>query len=271
MVHFVKQSIKFSIIVVSLNAGRDLIETVDSILDQNYSNYEIVLKDGLSSDDALAKIPNIKNIKIIIERDIGIYDAMNQAIKYCSGEYILFLNCGDLFFNELVLEKMNSLILAFDKPEILYGDYFNKKHNHLIYSPQVVTKFYLYRTVLCHQACFFKRELFEKYGKFDLTFKVFADYELLVRMVVGNNVKPVYSNIVISFYKGGGYSERIGFDIVKRFENNRIRSKYFTKFERLIYFIQLQLSLPRLRMIICRNKYLNAYYIKLINWYYKNN
>ena len=106
---------KFSIIVVALNPGEKLKQTIDSILSQEYSNYEIIIKDGKSKDGSVDKIKQEfseeSRIKVFVESDKSIYDGMNQALRYVSGDYILFLNCGDTFYDPKVLlytaEKIN--------------------------------------------------------------------------------------------------------------------------------------------------------------------
>ena len=104
------KKITFSIIVVCLNAGQELLRTVDSILGQTYPHFEIIVKDGMSSDGFVEKLPGDERIRVVRQKDKGIYDAMNQAIPLVSGDYVLFLNCGDYFYNEKVLEKTGAWI-----------------------------------------------------------------------------------------------------------------------------------------------------------------
>ena len=73
--------IKFSIITVCLNAGNDLLETVESTLKQSYSEFEIIVKDGFSKDESICKLPQDKRIHLVQKKDTGIYDAMNQGIE----------------------------------------------------------------------------------------------------------------------------------------------------------------------------------------------
>ena len=97
---------RFSIITVSLNSGPKLLETVTNALKQTCRDFEIVIKDGGSKDDSLSKVKDLNSpfVKIFEEPDSGIYDAMNQAVKYASGDYVLFLNAGDKFYSGVVLE-----------------------------------------------------------------------------------------------------------------------------------------------------------------------
>ena len=99
----------FSVVVVSLNSGERLKKTLQSILNQTFSDYEVIIKDGgskdgsldfLSSEHVLEKYPQIR---LIQEKDRSIYEGMNQAVTYVSGRYVQFLNCGDLFYDDRVL------------------------------------------------------------------------------------------------------------------------------------------------------------------------
>lgn len=92
---------KFSILVVTLNAEKEIDATIESIQAQSYQNYEVVIKDGLSKDNTLKHIPKDDRYKVYSQRDTSVYDGMNQAIECASGEYIIFLNAGDAFSTAL--------------------------------------------------------------------------------------------------------------------------------------------------------------------------
>lgn len=94
--------IVFSIIVICLNAGTKLKETINSTLGQTYDNYEVIIKDGLSTDNSIDLLPKNSKLKIIRKKDKGIYDAMNQALEEIQGDYVYFLNCGDYFYDNNV-------------------------------------------------------------------------------------------------------------------------------------------------------------------------
>lgn len=104
-----QQRILYSIIVVCLNSGQRLCDTIESILNQTYGNYEVIVKDGGSSDGSVEKLMKVcddNRIRVHIRQDKGIYDAMNQAAGLARGEYYLFLNTGDSFYDETVLDKI---------------------------------------------------------------------------------------------------------------------------------------------------------------------
>ena len=102
--------ISFSIVVVCLNPGEKLLKTVQSVLNQKYGNYEIVVKDGGSTDGSLEQLPADSRIRVYTRPDSGIYDAMNQAMSYVTGQFVQFLNCGDLLHDDMVLERLAAVI-----------------------------------------------------------------------------------------------------------------------------------------------------------------
>ena len=99
---------KFSIIVVCLNPGPKLNQTLDSILSQTYPSFEIIVKDGGSRDGSIETMREDRRIHLYQESDHSIYEAMNQAVSHVTGDYILFLNCGDLFYDNEVLTTPHS-------------------------------------------------------------------------------------------------------------------------------------------------------------------
>ena len=99
----------FSIVVISLNTKNQFLKTINSIKKQKYKKYELIVVDGNSIDGTKEEIKkiNLKSKKYIIEKDKGIYDAMNKGIKKSSGKWIIFLNSGDIFYDKNVLEKVS--------------------------------------------------------------------------------------------------------------------------------------------------------------------
>ena len=132
------REIMFSILVVSLNAGEKLLQTVQSILKQTCRDYEIVIKDGGSKDNSLTMLEEYlstrteaerSRIRVIQEPDGSIYDGMNQATVHAVGEYYYFLNCGDFFAEDTALEQTARAIRA-DKEQggqalIYYGNIYD--------------------------------------------------------------------------------------------------------------------------------------------------
>jgi glycosyltransferase involved in cell wall biosynthesis len=113
----------FSIIIPTFNSGKTLSASLRSILSQTFTDYEILLVDGASTDDTLdlAKSFNDKRIKIYSKPDEGAYDAMNKGVKAAQGEWLYFLGSDDKMFNTSVLERVYTIINTGNE-KVVYGN-----------------------------------------------------------------------------------------------------------------------------------------------------
>tara|TARA_Y100000389_G_scaffold166012_1_gene170444 strand:- start:2753 stop:3556 length:804 start_codon:yes stop_codon:yes gene_type:complete len=231
------KNIYFSIIIVSLNTKKKLRNTLESIYKQKIypKNYEIIVVDGMSIDGTQEEILNRKNKidKLIIEKDTGIYDAMNKGIKYANGEWIIFLNSGDLFYKNNVLKKIYSYKLS--ENDVIYGDTIinNKEFKYRI-NGKLFDKNSI-NIPFCHQSSFVKRHLLKKYN-FDLKYKICSDFNFFIKIKKKNKIfKKI--NLIISTVEAGGLSDNNRF---KAFlENLKIIYRNvpsFKNFFKIIYF-----------------------------------
>lgn len=244
----------FSIIVVCLNAGEKLHKTIDSILQQTEQDYEIVVKDGGSRDNSLQQLPTDERIHIYEEKDMGIYDAMNQAVCHAAGDYIFFLNCGDYFYDAGVLEQVKAQIMAAGKTEkaIFYGNICENLTGAMVASNPVINDFACYRNVPCHQACFYDRSLFDKRG-FSLNYRVRADYEHFLWCFYEAGAVTHYMPITVALYEGGGFSETKENEKLSVREHREIVAKYMPPAKVRKYRWIMCLSLAGVRTKIARN------------------
>lgn len=265
----------YSIIVVCLNAGERLHDTIESILQQKYSNYEIIVKDGGSSDGSVEELQAAfqdERMHIHIRKDNGIYDAMNQAVQLAQGEYDLFLNAGDSFYDETVLDKITEEIERIKnenkKADVIYGNLYHKALDTIIYAAPEINDFTCYRNVPCHQTCFYHRSMFETRG-YKPEYNVRADYEHFLWCFYEKKAKIWYVPVIVASYEGGGYSEtkenkkrsaRQHREIVVRYMGRKKADKY--------RWIML-LTLAPLRSAIADNKYLSGIYNGLKTAIYK--
>ena len=100
---------EFSLLTVCLNPGEKLRGTLESALMQTYGDFEVLIKDGGSTDGSLEGVSDLladPRVRVITRKDTGIYDAMNQAVEEVAGKYVFFLNCGDKLYDETVLGKV---------------------------------------------------------------------------------------------------------------------------------------------------------------------
>ena len=223
---------KISVITVTYNSGEKLKATIASVIAQSFHDFEIIIKDGLSGDNSLELIPEDSRVSICRCKDAGIYDAMNQAIRYVSGEYILFLNSGDVLHNPDVFKRVEEFIESdFEKRELYYGDVFVSTRNGVISAPEHLDNFTLITRTICHQCLFFSKKIFEKrfynYREFGLA----SDMGLYVACIKKDGIKAKHMPFIISDYEGGGASETVETkkQIIKA--KKKIMKTYFTKAE----------------------------------------
>ena len=264
----------FSMIVVCLNPGEKLKKTLDSILSQNYPYYEIVIKDGGSTDGALeglredGMLNNGHFTNVLVQPDSGIYDAMNQAVEVVKGDYVLFLNCGDTFFDAQVLKNTAEKINEENKAGIYYGNTFCEQTASLVASAPTITGFTCYRNIPCHQSCFYEKRLFEE-KRYDLNYRIRADYDHFLWCFYKAKVKPVYLDFTVSAYEGGGYSESKENKKRDRQEHKQITTRYMSRKELFQYKLIMTLTLSGLRGKIADTPGLSKFYNRLKQIVYK--
>lgn len=230
------KDIKFSIIVVCLNEEQRIGETIQSILSQTYKNIEIIVKDGCSADDTIKNIPDDNRIKIFTEKDTSVYDGMNQAIKHITGDYVMFLNCGDLLYDNMVLKNVaeffnkNNLNLN----SVIYGDYC--KDGKIFKQCPKIDKLYLLEAALCHQSIFMGRAAVESFERFDTSLKICADYDSIVKTFL-NGTRYCYIDMPVCVYAGGGISETGNAINQVKIEGKLIRKKYFSFVFNILYYL----------------------------------
>ena len=208
---------KISIITATFNRGHFIESCVLSILRQDIKDVELIIIDGLSTDSTLEKLRPLvkknKNIKFYSETDSGIYDALNKGIDKANGEIIGFLHSDDVFYNSEVLKK---IICKFKNHDIdgLYG---NLEYVEKIDTNKVV-RFWescafnnnLLRKGWAppHPTLFLKSNIYKKHGKFDLKFKISADYDFMLRIFKDDSLKFEYVPRVITRMRTGGVSNK---------------------------------------------------------------
>lgn len=264
-----REEVNYSILVVCLNAGQRLLDTINSVISQKYQNFEIIIKDGESTDGSIEQVRKQyteyeDRIHIYVQKDSGIYDAMNQAVAYAKGEYYLFLNTGDSFYDEQVLEKITDGInekgLEFGKnPDIVYGNLYHKALDNVIYAAPQINDFTCYRNVPCHQTCFYHKSMFTERG-YEPRFNVRADYEHFLWCFYERKANISYLPVMVASYEGGGYSETKEHKKQSAQQHKEITKHYMGKAKVLCYKLILLLTLAPLRSILAENKYFSKIY-----------
>lgn len=214
-----------SIIIVSLNTKNKFKKTILSACNQTYPNKEIIVVDGLSSDGTIKGIYKLKKYisKFIIEKDKGIYDAMNKGSHLAKGEWIIFLNSGDTFYNNQVLSNV------FKSPpmnkDIIYGNTLVKQRNiKYLVSSSIFCKT---TSVMpfCHQSAIVKTDIVKR-KKFSLKYKYSSDFDFFLSCFVRKKI--FYElNLTIATVLAQGLSDnnrqkvyRENIEILRKFNYN---------------------------------------------------
>lgn len=227
---------KISVVTVVYNAQDCIEQTIQNILKQTYPNIEYVIIDGASTDNTLDIINRYSSsINLIIsEKDEGIYDAMNKSIKYCNGEWIIFMNAGDYFYSDNIIEKIfnknveNDISVIYGNHEVIYTGLKIKKY------PPELSK--LWRGMFIqHQSIFVRKNILQSLN-FDLKFKFASDYNLIF-FLYKSGYKFLNTNYTISSVTANGYSETNSIFTYLEFKN--ISLKYDKNISHKIYFYLL--------------------------------
>ncbi len=178
-----------TIVTVNFNNSKGLENTIKSVLNQTYSNYEYLIIDGASTDSSLAVINSFSNkgINYISEADEGIYHAMNKAIPLAKGDWLLFMNSGDIFFDRQSLAKAMSNVQQ--DTDVIFSDWvYINSEKYISASKKTMT--------VRHQSVLYKKHLHEAYGTYVASqYVTISDYIFFLSI---RNRKWVYNNNPLS-------------------------------------------------------------------------
>ena len=242
---------KFSIITATYNSAATLADTLDSILRQTHQDYEVIIQDGVSTDNTLDIAHSYEErfgdrLRIFSEKDHGLYDAMNRGISHATGDVIGILNSDDFYADDKVLERINEAFVH-DDIDCTYAD--------LVYvmyadTTQVVRRWHGSQYTAggfargwhpAHPTFYVKRECLSKYGAFDTSFAVSADFELMLRLIEKHGIKSRYLPYCLVVMREGGESNgtlrnviRGNCNIMRAFRKNGIKVSIFYPIKRLL-------------------------------------
>lgn len=201
---------KISIITVCFNSEKTIEDTIKSVLNQTYENFEYLIIDGLSKDNTLGiinKYTNDSRIKLISEKDKGLYDAMNKGIKNATGGIIGIINSDDVLYDDNVFQTI--IDNYDDNTDILYADvlYCDENLDKTIrdYISGDNTADYW---CPAHPSMYLRKEVFEKLGMYNINYKITADYDFMVRCNK-NNMRFKYVHQYFVKMRYGGASNGI--------------------------------------------------------------
>lgn len=192
-----------SIITVVRNGASTIEKTILSVLNQDYKAIEFIVIDGVSTDGTLAILDKYADRIDIIksEPDKGIYDAMNKGMGLASGDWIYFLGCDDVLYSNSTLSSVFSGS-SYNDADAIYGSVLLLQSNK-IYDGKFDHEKLCNRSI-CHQAIIYKKELFQKFGVFNIEYITAADYVFNARAF---NEKWLYVDVVIAIFNETGISQ----------------------------------------------------------------
>ncbi len=214
---------KISIITVVLNNAEYIEECIKSVLDQTYKNIEYIVVDGGSTDGTVEIIKKYENkiAKWISEPDRGIYDAMNKGIQLASGDVVGILNSDDVYYDESVLQCI-AKVMENQSVDACYSDLVYVDRGDL----QKIVRYWKscdFRYELLkkgwippHPTFYVRKYVYNKYGFFDTSYRLAADYELMVRFLTFYKINVRYIPIVAVKMRLGGVTSKSIRNIVKQ-------------------------------------------------------
>ena len=207
---------RISVITATYNSGRTIGDTLESVLRQTYSDVELIVVDGASRDDTMDVVRRYEprfggRLRWTSEPDRGIYDAMNKGIARATGDVIGILNSDDFYTSDTVLERVAEAMAGGDV-DAVYGDIHYVRDGDLrrcvrYYSSRPFRRWMMRLGFMpAHPSFYCRREVYERCGTFDTTYRVAADFENLLRLIYVNRIKTRYLPVDFVTMRTGGAS-----------------------------------------------------------------
>lgn len=210
---------KVSIVTATYNSERTVRDTIESVLRQTYTDYEYIIKDGGSKDTTLDICREYEarfwgKMRIISSPDKGIYDAMNQGFQAATGDVLMLINSDDLFARVDAIELVVKAFEEHPKADGVYANLFYVSQNNIDNIVRVwktgEQKPMRRGWLPAHPTFYVRREIYEKYGYFNLNYPLAADFELMLRFIEGHKIKLTYlPEYLVKMRLGGTTSKNI--------------------------------------------------------------
>ena len=235
---------KVSIITVTFNSEKYLEDTLESIFSQSYPDIESIVIDGKSTDGTLSILQKYQNkITYISEPDTGIYDAMNKGIALATGDIIGILNSDDVLFDK---EIINNVVYSFSSDvDCVYGNVILVSESNKIVrnysSANFKLKDFEFGHMPPHPSFYVRKEAFQKFGIYNTSFKISADYDLLLRFLYIHKLKSKYLDFILVKMRDGGISSSLknkwllNKEILKACQLQKINTNFIKVYSKYIF------------------------------------
>ena len=218
---------KISVITICHNSEKHIAHTIQSVLSQTHRDIEYIIVDGNSADDTISIIKSFGTgiSKWVSEPDQGLYDALNKGVKMATGDVIGFLHSDDFFANSEVLSKVAGLFEK-ENTDSVYGDiqYVDQDDIRKLLTNRKYGTCRLWKFRLGwappHPTFYVKKENYEKYGAFDTSFDIAADYDCILRFLVKHKIRASYIPEVMVRMRVGGVSNRTMKNVRKKWRED---------------------------------------------------
>lgn len=231
----------FSILTVTYNSLSTLKDSYASLSSQDFTQWEWVVQDGCSSDGTLEWLESLSDsrIKLVSERDKGIYDALNKALNRAKGDWIGLLHSDDVYPNNSVLKNV---YCSSNGKDAIYGDLQYVQASDLakvlrywrsgLYEAGMIRRGWMPP----HPTLFLRKDLYNRVGYFDTQFKIAADYDFILRVFQIPDIKVAYLPMVLMLMRQGGASSKVSNLYAKSLEDLQILKKNNIPFYYIVMF-----------------------------------
>ena len=243
---------RISIITTAYNSGKTIRDTLESVLRQTFRDYELIIKDGGSTDDTINICreyePRFSGRMVLVsEPDQGIYDAMNVGLSLATGDIIGILNSDDYYTTDDILQKVAEA-LRDPMLDAVYGDvHYVSPHNlhrciRYYSSERFRPSLMRYGFMPAHPSFYCRKSVYDRYGMFDKSYRIAADFDLLLRFIYFGKIRTKYLPLDFVTMRTGGISTsglRSHVKVLQEhhtsLKRNGVKSNYFVSACRFLY------------------------------------
>jgi len=252
-----------SIITINLNNLLGLKKTIHSVFSQTYKIYEFIIIDGESTDGSVEYVNQIKDNRISYfksEKDNGIYDAMNKGVSISKGHYLYFLNSGDIFYNNNVLQQI-SLIIQSNKADIYYSDaLFDFGEKQIIVKfPEILDFDFWYQRSLNHQNTIISKKALSELNGYSDKYSLSSDFKFFLNAFLFN-AKFIKVESIIAIYDANGISST-NIDLI-RDEHKQILDSSISQYLKKLWLDSIELNSIKKYKLIKKTLKVNSIYQK---------